>query len=176
MKENIEMVEIIGFPGYKITNSGEVYSFKTNNSWNYSANPRKLKQFLDGKGNYFWVGLRKDKKTYQKNIHVLVLETFVGPRPLGHQASHLNGNEKDNRLHNLVWESPRDNLMRKRLHGTGDVGVNNSRALFNLDQIKQIRKWLSEGITAVEIAKRMGCNGRDIGKIKRVERYAGQGV
>jgi hypothetical protein len=35
--------------------------------------------------------------------HVLVLETFVGPRPDGHEADHINNDGFDNRLVNLQW-------------------------------------------------------------------------
>jgi hypothetical protein len=40
------------------------------------------------------------------------------------------------------------------------------------EQLSQIRKWIAEGVKLVDIARRMNCNERAIGKIKRGERYA----
>lgn len=48
---------------------------------------------------------RRNGKTETKFVSRLVLETFVGSCPEGHQAKHLNENLEDNRLSNLAWES-----------------------------------------------------------------------
>lgn len=42
-------------------------------------------------------------------VHTLVLETFVGPRPLGAYARHLDDDPRNNRLANLAWGTPSDN-------------------------------------------------------------------
>ena len=54
--------------------------------------------------------------------HVLVLLSFVGPRPKGLQASHLNGIKTDNRLENLKWCSVKENNSHKWAHGTQQTG------------------------------------------------------
>lgn len=43
------------------------------------------------------------------NVHTLVLETFVGPRPQGMEACHANDDPTDNRLVNLRWDTHRSN-------------------------------------------------------------------
>lgn len=43
----------------------------------------------------------------------------------GPRQSHKNGNNADNRLSNLAWETPSDNNQRKREHGTAMIGVKN---------------------------------------------------
>ncbi len=52
------------------------------------------------------------------SVAVLVLETFVGPRPEGHVPEHLNGDPNDNRLVNLRWtpaeEHPQSRLTRRQ--------------------------------------------------------------
>ena len=42
--------------------------------------------------------------------HVWVLEAFVGPRPKGAVARHLNDDPVDNRLENLSWGSRTENM------------------------------------------------------------------
>lgn len=39
----------------------------------------------------------------QVSLHVLVAETFHGPRPLGHHADHLDYDRHNNRAENLRW-------------------------------------------------------------------------
>lgn len=58
-------------------------------------------------------------------VHAAILETFVGPRPDGCQASHKNGDNTDNRLSNLAWETPSANNQRKAGHGTAMIGERN---------------------------------------------------
>ena len=51
-------------------------------------------------------------------IHHLVLESFVGPCPLGMQACHNNGDKTDNRSANLRWDTPSSNNRDQVKHGT----------------------------------------------------------
>jgi|EndMetStandDraft_4_1072995.scaffolds.fasta_scaffold265943_3 hypothetical protein len=39
-----------------------------------------------------------------RDVHLLILEAFRGPRPEGAKARYLNGQSGDNRLDNLIWE------------------------------------------------------------------------
>lgn len=50
--------------------------------------------------------------------HILVLEAFVGPKPVGMQCCHNNGIPDDNRLINLRWDTPKNNIHDRRFHGT----------------------------------------------------------
>lgn len=49
-------------------------------------------------------------KTFRQ-VHRLVLEVFVGPRPDGYQCDHINGVRDDNRLENLRWVTPLENIL-----------------------------------------------------------------
>ncbi len=42
-----------------------------------------------------------------------VLEAWGFPRPKGYQCDHINGNNKDNRLANLEWVTPGENIRRR---------------------------------------------------------------
>jgi hypothetical protein len=75
-----------------------------------------LKQWKQG--NYMYCDLRKPGIKQKARIHVVVLETFVCPRPDGMIACHNNGDSTDNRLCNLRWGTHEDNAKDKILHGT----------------------------------------------------------
>lgn len=50
-------------------------------------------------------------------VHTLVLLAFVGPRPAGMEARHLNGNASDNRLENLRYGTRAENVQDMVRHG-----------------------------------------------------------
>lgn len=68
-------------------------------------------------------------------VHNLVLEAFVGSRPKGMYACHNNGNPKDNRIENLRWDTPKNNVKDRNGHGTDQYGVKNPSAKYTDEQI-----------------------------------------
>jgi hypothetical protein len=98
--------EIPGFPGYYVSDSGNVYSSNTGNN----RICKKLKPGDDHRG-YMHVILTKKGNKYNKKVHHLVLETFVGKKPSHrHIARHLNDDGYDNRLCNLKWGTMKENI------------------------------------------------------------------
>lgn len=79
-------------------------------------------------------GIKKDGK-----VHVMVLESFVSPRPVGLQACHVNGNRQDNRPENLYWGTAKQNANDRVRHGTDPKGWRNPRAKVTPEMIKTIR-------------------------------------
>lgn len=61
---------------------------------------------------------RKAELSAPRNVHSLVLEAFVGPRPPGAEACHNNGDAGDNRVSNLRWDTHRSNMRDMSAHGT----------------------------------------------------------
>lgn len=61
----------------------------------------------------------------QHLTHKLILWTFVGVRPAGLEACHINGVKTDNRLRNLKWGTRSENQAHREDHGTGRVGKPN---------------------------------------------------
>lgn len=96
--DGIEVLSIAGFSNYAITKDGRVWS-----------KPRKyatlqgqwLIPYIDSDG-YSRIYLCQNKKRHNCFVHRLVLETYQGICPKGMECRHLNGNEQDNRLENLV--------------------------------------------------------------------------
>ncbi len=51
-------------------------------------------------------------------VHRLVLETFIGPCPNGLQCCHYDGLRNNNNLNNLRWDTPSNDCLDKKRHGT----------------------------------------------------------
>jgi len=105
-----------------------------------------LKPQINTSGYYFVTlcagGLKK-----QISVHVLVLEGFVGPRPSkDHEASHLDGNNKNNKLPNLEWQHRLENNQLKIAHGTSRPGEQSHLSKLKNADIEYIRKTYQRGV------------------------------
>lgn len=56
--------------------------------------------------------------------HALVMLAFVGPRPDGAQVNHKDGNKKNNRLSNLEYVTPAENIAHAKRNGLMRAGEN----------------------------------------------------
>lgn len=54
----------------------------------------------------------------KRKIHDLVLQAFIGPRPLGAVTRHLDNDPTNNRVENLRWGTQRENMLDRVEHGT----------------------------------------------------------
>lgn len=101
MKE--QWKDISGFEGlYQVSSLGNIKSFH----WGKSKK-RKLTKNIVG---YLHTNLRKNNKQKFYYIHRLVAQNFI-PKPLGNlQINHINGIKADNRVKNLEWCTPKENM------------------------------------------------------------------
>lgn len=90
---------VVGSTSHLVSDQGEVFS-----GYHNKILTGKLNQ--DGYPSVCLV-IHKIQKTLL--VHHLVLEAFVGPKPEGLQARHLNDVKTDNRLENLVWGTVKEN-------------------------------------------------------------------
>jgi hypothetical protein len=134
---NPDVVDIMGFPGYRIDREGGSWSCRIPKSGKLGSRWKRLKGTVDSTG-YLSIHLRRDGKTIKKNLHVLVLEAFVGPRPPGMQACHKDGNRTNCRLDNLRWDTPSGNEADKILHGTSNRGSRQGRSKLRESDIPEI--------------------------------------
>ena len=88
-----EMRQIPGFPSYSITKTGRVWS-------NHSR--KWLKLGVDKQGR-ITTWLWREGRQYQQFVHRLLLQTYVGPCPVGMMSMHKDGDETNFRLDNLQW-------------------------------------------------------------------------
>lgn len=159
------MKSIPGYPDYAITSTGKVYSIR-------------FKRFLGGslsKG-YLTIALcKKDiirAKTF--SVHRLVLETFIGPCPIGMEACHNNGIKIDNRLENLRWDNKCENVRDSIKHGThvDNRGEKNGNAKLTEQDIQIIRICYKTGIfKQYELAEIFHTNQSHVSQIINEKRW-----
>lgn len=82
---------------YLIDENGIVISIRYNKI-------RKLKLFVDNRG-YKTVDINRKKI----NVHIIVAEIFIGPRPIRKVINHIDGNKLNNSFLNLEYVSSKEN-------------------------------------------------------------------
>lgn len=170
---------IPGFKGYFAGEDGNIYCNLPIGKQSGIGSTRKLKCGVQSSGKYFHVSVKNDDgKRTSKRVHRLVCLAFWGiPNNEKDTVSHLDGNWRNNKPHNLRWESISDNHSRKKDHGTDDIGVKNSRSSIDLETLKEIRRLLVLGtLTQKEIGAKFGLSRLFITKIKNGHRYKNQGT
>jgi len=142
--------DIPGYEGlYEISNFGRVKSKLIR-----YVNHRILKPHIYV--GYQKVGLSKNKVRITKRVSRLVLQSFIGDPPNGFEASHLNGIRNDDRLENLVWESPKENTKRKTEHGTQIRGEGHYKTNLKESDVINIIEMRKKGYKYREISKKYG--------------------
>jgi hypothetical protein len=112
------------------------------------------------------------KRKYRSiGVATAVLEAFIGMRPDGTEASHLNGVRADPRLENLCWESRSGNHLRKRAHGTMICGEKQHGAKLRAVDIPTIRSRI-ENETHEKVGKDYGVSREAITNIARGKTWA----
>jgi hypothetical protein len=96
--------DVIGWEGfYKVSSDGKVKSI----SRLWSPKETILKS---SKKVYERVGLSRKQKVYWISVHRIVARAFLG-EPHGLQVNHKNGNKFDNRVENLEYCTPKENML-----------------------------------------------------------------
>lgn len=159
-KEILKPIE--EFPGYFVSNLGKVYSDSPRRGF-YELTPRPNK---DG---YLRVALKKagvkretgstrnqgKGKTFQRSVHLLVAEAFLGPKPNPKsQVDHINNQRDCNHINNLRYISSSDNVKKSfgyNLNAT-IFGIQGDK-LPNLLKRGRILEMAEEGFSYREIAR-----------------------
>ena len=92
-----------------------------------------------------YVVLNKGAGPRNHSVHHLVLGAFVGPKPMGMEGCHNNGDPTNNRLTNLRWDTHRNNHADRFRHGTNNAGERNGSAKLTKIEVKRIRALYAEG-------------------------------
>jgi len=168
IQENFQEIwkAIPGFPGYEVSNRGQVRSFwKDGYHAKIEDNPCKILSPSHGTGRYPHVNLCKKGKQYTRRIHRLVLEIFVGPCPFGMEACHNDGQPTNNYLTNLRWDTRKNNCHDKKIHGRDNTGSRNGQAKLTEKDIEHIVRLYNNGYSIGVIAKLFTVQSSNISQI-----------
>ncbi len=142
---------IPGFDKYLVSTDGEVVS-------EHFGKFKTLKPCRHKHG-YPMVSLQRPEggvgNAVSRTVHEIVLTTFRGPKKPGQECRHLDGNEKNPNLSNLVWGTTFENAADRVRHGTATggslPGEKNPTSLLTDDAVRDIR---SSPLTAVALGKK----------------------
>lgn len=167
MKEKWKSVS--GYEGYyEVSNLGRLQSLDRmivdKVGRKRSIGGKMLKLCLNSNDHYH-ATLSKGNRRVSKKIHQLVAEAFIGPRPIGCEVCHNNGQPLDNEVGNLRYDTSAGNQADRLKHGTSNRGEKNGRAKLNEGDVREIRLALCGGKTRALIAKKFGVSEVQISKI-----------
>jgi hypothetical protein len=168
-KEDTELVKykpIPNFPGYCVSNTGEVWSRRISSKGGMRNEWCRLVSGEAGP-DYPRVCLHSETGAIKVTVHTLVLLAFVGPRPIGMEVCHNDGNPKNNELSNLRWDTHKANQQDMSRHGrTGkNKGSRNGNAKLSEEDVLEIHRMLSEGASRKDVAWYYGVCVATIGYI-----------
>lgn len=105
---------------YEVSNHGRVYSLPRRilSGGRYLNRSGKMLKLKAHKAGHRYIGLYRGNGQEFEQVHRLVLEAFVGPAPDGMFGCHNDGNPFNNRVDNLRWGTPKENMRDKAVHGT----------------------------------------------------------
>lgn len=153
---------------YQVSDQGRVRSLRARNGT--SDHPRNeplvLKTRRCGRPGclYHMVALGRKRRT---TVHRLVLETFVGTPPEGHQAAHLDGDRDNNCLTNLKWATKSENERMKVAHGRVPYGENASSSKLTWEDVRLVRARVASGEKRKVLAEEFGVSITCIAHIVR---------
>lgn len=152
---------VVGYEGlYEVSNLGRVKSLarKINGVCNnlpcvYTKKEKILK--TDEPSGYHRVMLWYKDKKERKQVHRLVLESFIGPCPEGMECCHSDGDPSNNRLDNLRWDTHSNNQYDCIKHGrhVDNKGENNGMSKLKDGEVWLIKKLLLNGIKRDKITE-----------------------
>jgi len=113
---------------------------------------------------YPCVSLYRGSVRTQKMVHVIIAETFLGPRPPGALACHGNGIRTECDIDNIYWGTPQDNADDRVRHGNNLPGSQNRNSKLLERDIEEIRR-LAGSVTQQSLAAKFGVSQSRISSI-----------
>jgi hypothetical protein len=156
---------VVGWEGlYEVSSLGRVRSldriFVNRSGARMRSNGRIVRLKACGyKGRRRRVMLYAEGKKFQRFVHHLVLEAFVGPRPQGYTANHLDGDPGRNWASNLEWVTLKENHLHAQAMGLWTQrGEASTRAIYSTEEVLLIRRLHKGGMGPTSIAQQLSRN------------------
>lgn len=160
------------YPDYDVSTKGIVRNWKPRNgSTEAPTKPRYLKYATNeriGGTAHQRVSICGSGKVRQKFVHILVLETFVGPRPFPeYDCCHNDGNPANNNLDNLRWDTKKSNAADRKKHKP-DSYAKGERSRSSLTNEDVFHAWelINAGERDSDIAVILGTKKQNIRSIR----------
>jgi hypothetical protein len=148
--------EVSGFPGYRVGDDGSVWSRWRRGGRTHGYILSDVWRLLVGgidRDGYHKLILCAGGKRRHVRAAILVLEAFVGPCPAGMESCHEDGDNTNDRLSNLRWDTHLNNIRDKRRHGTHQTGEKHAFHKFTDDQVREIRARRAAGEKVTHLAR-----------------------
>jgi len=140
LMENEIWKDIPGTPGYQASSLGRIRSINV-----LSLTPEKAT-------GYVRASVLKNKGPKENDrvfVHGLVARAFIGPKPEGLQVNHINGKRADNRIENLEYIKPVENVRHA-------FKLGNRARYFTEAEMDRMADWfIDDGLSVTEIARRL---------------------
>lgn len=149
---------VLGYEGlYEVSNHGRVRSVPREDRRGYAWRGKIRAGVPQGKYGHVGVMLYRNCKHEKKYVYRLVLEAFVSPCPEGYQACHNDGDPANNRLDNLRWGTPQENVLDAVRHGTiGRKGEAHSNYRYTDEQCRRALDLRQQGLSYSAIQRATG--------------------
>lgn len=121
--------------------------------------------FVDG---YPRINVVRSGRHTSMPVHIVVCETFHGPRPDGMEVAHEDGDPGNPRATNLSWKTPKGNNADKVRHGTDNPGERNPQHKLTEVDVREIRQ---SSRPETELAMCYGVSRSAIGLVRRQQTW-----
>ena len=160
---------VVGYEGlYEVSDRGRVRSLDREivvmmpGGWK-TASGRTVRRYrgkilkMNPSRGYPAVVLSLMGKQDTRDVHQLVMEAFVGPRPAGQEGRHLNDVKTDCRWpENLMYGTKKENFADRVLNGKGNRGERQGLAVTDRQTVAAVRARVAAGERQCDVAAQFG--------------------
>lgn len=155
----------VGFPDYEVSDDGRVRNVATGRELSAATGANGYRHLA------LWRGQTGARRRVNVNVHVLVLEAFAGPRPVGYQVNHKSGRRDDNRIGNLEWSTCSENALHRARVLKSCTGERHPQRKLTAAQVAEIRSLLAGGATLLSAGCRFGVGTSTVSRIKNRQNW-----
>lgn len=160
---------------WKDTPNNKHYQVSSLGNVRRKENNRLLKPELLVNG-YLRITLSNADNSFRIRVHRLVMLAFVGEAPKGYEVNHINGCKNDNRLENLEYVTPSENLRHSYAMGRtrikGRHFISEKYGKLSPKQVRVIKHLLNAELQTNEIAHFFGVKKEAIRRIQTGETWS----